>query len=272
MSIVNKLTPIIVAALCLLSWPAAALEQDAASLALVQKIVQAYGGAQQIERVVSLNADGLINAQVRGASGTYKRWLQRPRMLRVETSYPATSEARILNGDLAWRISDGNLMMGVTGPSRLAMIYQYKQLDLPYGLLKGSYNLRYAGAETVGSVATEAVEAWDDEGPAIRMNVDTANHFIVKVTGSIVFGGQTMTLAVEFSDFRPVDGTPLPFHINNYAGGTHISETIMTRYAINPAVNPALFVPHVKGRESALSHADELLAAVNSRVGTTTEP
>lgn len=272
MPFVNKVIKTAAAALWFLGLPVAALEQDAASLVLVQKVLKAYGGAQQIESVVSLNAEGLINAQLRHASGTYKRWFQRPRKLRVETSYASTSEARILNGDLAWRISDESLMMGVAGPGRLAMIYQYKQLDLPYELLKGSYNLRYAGAETVGSVATQAIEVWDDEGPAIRMNVDTTEHYIVKVTGSITSGAQTMTLSIEFSDFRLIDGTPLPFQINNYADGIHISETLMTRYGINPAVNPALFVPRVKGRDSALSRFDALLAAVRPSMSDTNEP
>lgn len=260
MPISNKLRQLTLIGLGFMSLPAVALERDAASLALVDKVVQAYGGAPQIERLVSLNADGLINAIVRNASGTYKRWFQRPRMLRVETVYPETTETRVLNGDLAWRFTGGNLMVGVEGPSRLAMIYQYKQLDLPYGLLKGSYNLRHVGTETVGSQATEVMDIWDDEGPNIRVNVDTTHHLIVKVTGQIAFGGQNMVLAAEFSDFRPVDGMPLPFHINNYAGGTAISETVITRYAVNPSVDPTLFVPRVKGRETALSGPAHLVA------------
>ncbi|PKO62378.1 MAG: hypothetical protein CVU24_04430 [Betaproteobacteria bacterium HGW-Betaproteobacteria-18] len=73
MPLINKLLRLTLVSLGLMSLPAVALEQDAASLALVDKVVQAYGGAPQIERLVSLNADGLINAIVRNASGTYKR-------------------------------------------------------------------------------------------------------------------------------------------------------------------------------------------------------
>ena len=264
MSLLNKLLQLTLISLGFLSLPAAALEKDAASLALVDKVVQAYGGPAQIEQMVSLNADGLINAIVRNASGTYKRWFQRPRMLRVETVYPETTETRVLNGELAWRITGGNMMVGVEGPSRQAMIYQYKQLDLPYGLLKGRYNLRHAGTETVANQATEAMEIWDEEGPNIRVNVDATTHLIVKVTGQIAFGSQTMVLAAEFSDFRPVDGTPMPFHMKNYAGSTTISETVITRYAINPTVDPTLFVPRVKGRESAMSEVANALVAVTA--------
>ncbi len=262
MPLLNKLLRLTLISLGFMSLPAAALEQDAASLALVEKVVQAYGGAAQIEQLVSLNADGLIAAIVRNASGSYKRWFQRPRMLRVETVYPGTTETRVLNGELAWRITGGNMMVGVEGPGRQAMIYQYKQLDLPYGLLKGRYNLRHVGTEIVANQSTEVMEIWDEEGPNIRVNVDQRTHLIVKVTGQITFGGQNMVLAAEFSDFRPVDGTPMPFHIKNYAGGNAISETVITRYAVNPTVDPTLFVPSVKGRESAL------LEATNARPAT----
>lgn len=261
MSQLIKLLRLALLGLGFMSLPATALEQDAASLALVDKVVLAYGGAPQIEQMVSLNADGLINAIVRNASGTYKRWFQRPRMLRVETVYPATSETRVLNGELAWRFTGGSLMTGVDGPGRLAMIYQYKQLDLPYGLLKGSYNLRHAGSETLGNQTTEVMDLWDDEGPTIRVNVDSTSHLIVKVTGQIEAGGHSMMLAAEFSDFRPVDGMLLPFHINNYAGGMAISETVITRYAVNPSGDPTLFVPRVKGREAAMSGSVNPLVA-----------
>lgn len=249
MSMIKKLLRLAVAVLLPVSLPVAAFEQDAASLDLVAKIVQAYGGAQQIERVVSLNAEGEINAFVRYARGSYKRFFQRPRMLRVDTSYPGISETRVFNGHLAWRINDQHVMRSDTGPSLQAMVYQYKQLDLPYGLLKGSYNLRYAGEEGVGSLMTQVMEVWDDEGPAMRVNVDTTTHVIVKVTGILKAGEKPMTLAAEFSDFRWVEGTPLPFRIHNFAADIAIGETVITRYAVNPPPNSELFVPRIKGRE-----------------------
>lgn len=254
---------VLVAALWL-SLPAVALEQDPPSLLLVDKVVQAYGGAAQIERVVAFNADGFINASLRQKGGSYKRWFKRPRMLRVETAYPDSTETRVLNGELAWRYSNNTPMQGVEGPSRLAMVYQYKQLDLPYGLLKGRYNLRHLGTELVGNMPTEVMALWDDEGPNIRVHIDSLSHYIVKVTGQIQFGPQTMVLGVEFSNFKLVDGTPLPFHIRNFVGGMPISETLISRYAINPTLDLELFVPHLKGREITLSEPGRILVATAS--------
>lgn len=252
MSMITKLLRLAVAFLLQVSLPVVAFEQDAASLDLVAKVVQAYGGERQIERVVSLNAEGEIDAFLRQSQGTYKRFFQRSRKLRVEISYPGNSETRVLNGQLAWRINDQHVMKGDYGPSLQAMVYQYKQLDLAYGLLKLSYNLRYVGEETVGGLVTQVMAAWDDEGPEMRVNVDPETHFIVKVTGILKAGEKTMSLAAEFSDFQWVDGTPLPFRIQNFAADIAISETVITRYAVNPPPDSALFVPHIKGREFAL--------------------
>ncbi len=261
----NPLARLVLLAFSLTSLPTLALEQDAPSLALVDQVVQAYGGAAQIERVVAFNADGFINASVRQKGGTYKRWFKRPRMLRVETAYPDRTETRVLNGQMAWRYSNDTPMQGVEGPSRLAMVYQYKQLDLPYGLLKGRYNLRHMGTELVGNVATEVMALSDDEGPNIRVHVDRLSHYIVKVTGQIQFGPQTMVLAAEFSDFKLVDGTPLPFHIHNFAGGVPISETLISRYAVNPTLDPERFVPHLKGRETTQAEPGRVVVATAGR-------
>ncbi len=249
-----------IAALCWSCLTVAALEQDPASQALVLKLVQAYGGAPAIEAMASLNAQGDIASLMRGERGTYKRWLARPRMLRVETAFPNSSETRILRGDKSWRSSPAKTMLVTTGLSHLATIYQYKQLDLPYGLLKGSYNLRHLGSEEMAGKATEVMEVWDDEGPTLRVNVNAADHLIARIAGQISFGGAATSLAVEFFDFRPVDGLQLPFRMNNFAGGAPLSQTIIQRYTSNPTPDASLFEPQVKGQASARFMTGGLLA------------
>jgi len=259
-----KLSPLILAVACLLNLPAVAAEQDKEALALVDRIVQAYGGAGAIERIVAVNAEGHINASMRNDHGTYKRWLQRPRKLRVEIAYQRGTESRILNGDQVWRSDGDGAAKSVSGPGYLAVVYQYKQLDLPCGLLKGSYRLRHAGKESVEGVETEVLEASDMEGPSMRINVDAASHYIVRVGGRIELGGAATELAAVFSDYRPVEGVPMPFRIRNYAGGMAVSETIIQRYSVNPSDDPALFAPPIMehhGRALSLVDRPSLPAA-----------
>lgn len=252
-----------------LGLPALAAEQDPESQALVERVVQAYGGAQAIDKVLALNAKGHIKSLMRRDVGSYQRWFARPRQLRVETVYAHSSETRILNGQTAWRSGPGGRLGEVSGMARLATIYQFKQLDLLHGLASRSVNLRHLGRETLGERQTEAMQVWDDEGPVMRVDVDTGTHFIVRVSAEFRDEGGSAILAIEFSEFRQVDGLPLPFKLDNFVAGMRISETVITHYAVNPPLAPTLFQPRVEGQGFAL--LDGAVAATPGGAGRVAE-
>lgn len=226
-----------------MTWCLPATGQETALQTLVDAVIQAHGGAEAIERVAAVRAEGEIHAFLRGGRGSYTRWLERPRRLRVETVYPRESETRILDGRQVWRGSGGQPPRPVAGQGHLAVVYQYKQLDLPFGLLKGAYRLRHFGRETLDGVDTEVLELTDEEGPPLRVNVDAASHLIARVAGTFTHGGMSMSLGIDFADYRPVAGVPLPHRMRNYAGGRAVSETVITRYELNPPTDPARFRP-----------------------------
>jgi hypothetical protein len=232
---------------CLLGQAARAGDTDPAVAILVGQIVQAHGGAVAIERVTALNAEGEIQSPLRNDHGAYKRWLQRPRLLRLDIAYQRGTESRILNGDQVWRSDGAAALKYLTGMSALAVIYQYKQLDLPYGLLKDAYRLSLAGEERVGDLETVVLEVRDAEGPPMRVNVDRTSQRIVRVSGRIESGSAAMELAVVFSDYRLVEGVPMPFRLQHFAGGMAVSDTVIARYSINPVQDEALFTPPIKG-------------------------
>jgi hypothetical protein len=211
---------------------------------LVTKIIAAYGGKGVIEGMKSVYAAGKIEAFMRRDRGTYEVCLKRPRKLRLDTKYRQSSETRILDGESGYRGMDGLPLSRATGASLLAMVYQYKHSDLPYGLLKGVYSISVKGKEDLNGKPVEVLHLTDSEGPPMDVYVDAHTFFIVKVTGYFtVAENRSTTLSAEFSDFRRVDGTVFPFRIANYAGGYRIAETKMSVYKINPPIPDSLFVP-----------------------------
>jgi outer membrane lipoprotein-sorting protein len=211
---------------------------------LVPKIIAAYGGKHAIERLKRVRASGTIEAFMRQDHGTYEIYFKRPRKLRVETKYQGSSETRILNGRRGYRGMDGFPLSRAEGDSLLAMVYQYKHFDLPYGLLKGAYSITSAGKEDLKGKPVEVLHLSDREGPPMDVYVDTHTFFIVKVTGYFTMTrGRSTALSTEFSDFRKVDGTVFPFRITNYAGGYKIAETTMKTYRINTTMPSSLFAP-----------------------------
>ncbi len=211
---------------------------------LVSKIVTAYGGKDVLEKLKSVYASGNIEAFMRQDHGTYEVFLKRPRKLRVETKYQNSSETRILNGDAGYREADGLPFSQVKGDSLLAMVYQYKHTDLPYGLLKNAYSIKIKGREDLNGKQVEVLHLTDSEGPPMDIYVDVRTFLIVKVTGYFEMpGGQSTALSAEFSDFRKVDGAVFPFRITNFASGFKIAETEMKTYKINPPMPDSLFKP-----------------------------
>jgi hypothetical protein len=210
---------------------------------ILVNVIEAYGGEKRIERVRSVYAEGEVNAIMRGDSGPYIRYLQRDRKLRVETRYQRSSEVRILNGESGWRTSKSGELKQVAGIRYLAMLYQFKQLDLPYGLMSGVYEIRDGGSETLKGMAVRTLELKDDDGPPMKIFIDTESFHIVKVVGYFTMGDRETTLAILFSDFKPVGGVAFPFHMINYGSGFKIGETVMKTYSLNREMDEALFTP-----------------------------
>jgi outer membrane lipoprotein-sorting protein len=210
---------------------------------LVPKIIAAYGGKEVLEGLKRVYAEGHIEALMRQDNGSYKVYLERPGKLRVEVKYQRSSETRILNGDSGYRGKDGSPLSRASGDSLLAMVYQYKHSDLPYGLLKGAYSISRKGEEDLNGRQVEVLHLTDREGPPMDIYVDTRTFLIVKVTGYFRMAGGSTALSAEFSDFRKVGGTVFPFRIANFAGGFKIAETVMKTYKINPPMADSLFAP-----------------------------
>jgi hypothetical protein len=219
-------------------------EQSDDANPLITKIIAAYGGKIAVERTTSISAVGNVNAFMRQDSGTYKLLFKRPRKLRVETKYQRSFEKRILIGNTGYRETDETPPAQVKGQRLLAMVYQYKHFDILYGLLSGSYLVSRKGKEDLHGNMVEVLHLADQEGPPMDVYIDDKTFFIVKVTGYVAMpDGRTADLSSEFSDFRKVADTMLPFKVANFAGGQKIAETIMKTYIINPEVPDSVFVP-----------------------------
>lgn len=221
---------------------AKAVDTNEQNDAVLAKMFAAYGGKDVIERTKRVYAEGDIVAYQRKQSGTYTRWFERGRKLRVETKYTLSSETRVLNGNRGWR-SDGGPLVEVTGYQYLAMVYQYKQLDLPYGMLKGKYSIVKSWKDRMDGRDVQVFVIDDNEGPAMRFCVDLGTYYIIRVEGAFEINGKTAMLGVTFSEFRKVDGYPLPYRAQNFGSGVSIGETNIRRYAVGPEMKSGLFRP-----------------------------
>jgi outer membrane lipoprotein-sorting protein len=210
--------------------------------ALIAQIIDAYGGKKKLSEVVSISAEGRITKRFPEDKGTYYRYMKRPGKLLVDIKYSESSEKRILNGNHGYRGTNGKVE-AVKGPPYDAMVYQYDQLDLPFGFLDRSLSVAALHKDKLNGADVDVLELKDREGYEIEIYVGARDHLVLKATGYFKIGRNETSLSAEFSDFRKVDGILLPFRITNYARDFKISETEITKYMINPDIPGSVFNP-----------------------------
>lgn len=209
----------------------------------IKEVIVAYGGEKALAGITSIYAKGSIETFMRGDRGVSTRYFKRPRKLRAELAYQKSSETRILNGFRGWRGSGGEPLREVHGPSYLAMAYQFKYLDLPFGFLDKGYKISYLGRENLRGGPVEVLLLADNEGTVMRVYIDAGTRLIAKVLGSFGAGPGGAELAAEFSDYRDVAGVKFPFRVTNYSGANKLADNLVTEIRINKEMPDALFQP-----------------------------
>ena len=223
---------------CSLHTPTAAQGGD-----IRNKIFDAYGGRERLSQISSIAAEGSITALIRGDHGVYRRALRRDGKLFVDIQYSQSRETRMLSGTRALRSVDGKLEE-VSGPSYLAMVYQYNELSMPFALIDDSFAVKDLGREPFAGGAVRVLRCTDHSGNTLDAFVNEESYRIVKTLGRFSVGNESTSLSSEFSDFRFFEGVLVPFRIVNYSGETRISETIIDDYLFNARLDDSMFDPH----------------------------
>lgn len=212
------------------------------NLELTANVINAYGGRQTIERLKAVYASGNIEAYMLQDRGVYERFFRRDRKLKIITTYARSSETRILNNKRGFRGADRPLEE-VHDHRLLAMIYHFKHLDMPYGLMTDAYAISSRRSAEFQGREVEILRLIDVEGPVMDIFIDRKTFYIVKVTGFFTVAGKTTELSAEFLDFRGVGNTVLPFRVVNYGSGQKIAETTITSYELYQDLPDTLFEP-----------------------------
>jgi hypothetical protein len=211
-------------------------------ISLTADIINAYGGRRAVENVRSVYMKGKIQAPAFNDKGTYVYYLKKGRKLRVNIRYTRSTEERILNGYRGYE-SAGAGFSRVLGDRYLGIVYQYRQVDLPYGLLNDTYRITYEGLTEINGRKARVLGLSSTEGPPMEIYVDAKSFFIIKISGLFSMGASIVTLSAELSDFRKVQGIMLPFKITNFAGDQKIAETVVERYQVNADIEDSIFRP-----------------------------
>jgi YHS domain-containing protein len=174
--------------------------------ALVEKAVEAAGGAQRIDRLKSYRESGSVQTQGRGGVSEVKTSLVRvfPGSYRQERVLPFGTLATVVTPAAAFYIAGRNTG-GLVDVQRDA--FEKSQKLTLLSILRA----RTSEGFTAAAAGGEAVEVWFD-GVSARLGVEPASGRVVSLTyrgrGP---GSEVGEITQTFSDFRAAGGLTLPF-------------------------------------------------------------
>ncbi len=192
--------------------------------ALIDSVIETYGGAPAVARTRAFRVEAEVTARLRGGAGQARRDVEAPHRLRVTIAYPSGTEVRILDGDRGWR-GDDHRLDRVTGLPKLAMEYQLLRSALPWALSHYRSLLEDRGTVPFGNGQVRLVALRPAPGLELLYGIDTANRRVLRVEGVLRHNGMAAPFATDYGDFRRIEGVLIPFLEENYASGQHTGTT-----------------------------------------------
>ncbi len=216
--------------------PGTALSGEAG--AVVQQVLDAYGGRGRIELLETLRSEGSIEVPSRDQSGTLVRHVGIPGRLRIEIRYPDYGEVRIARGNLGWVGSDDRNLRPTDGTFLGSMRLEAARLGLLSLLARGD-NVTLSAPDDEGR---SRVRIEVDPTLTLDLHIHPKSHLVERVVQQFA-GLDTLRLVVDLAEHRWVDGIRVPFREDLTVNGEHVSTYRMKSVVVDPRLPRDLFGP-----------------------------
>jgi hypothetical protein len=215
-------------ACCLAATLAADPQPIITAAGAVDRVVEAYGGADLWSEVDTIRQYGRVSPTMRSRGGSLVRELKRPDHLRVSIDYGNYQEEREVQGARGSR--DGE---PVEGPELQAMILQAARMDIPSILLSHRDGIRDHGLVKRGTLKVRRLELALPGELSLLLDVDPQSWRVLRSAGILRLpNGSPMSFETDYSDFRLVDGRLFAFREVSIAGGTITGETLLDEITV----------------------------------------
>lgn len=204
---------------------------------LLQQIIVAYGGEENLRKLNSHIQEWDVVALTRGSHGTDTRQVRVPDQLKVELSYPDRKETRVVNGEVGYYTYHRAPPRLASQPQKDAMRLQLMRLYSPLVLRDklGSLSLETQGEFRVITLFEQGVRA--------DYFINSATSRIEKVVGSLAMNGIEMQFRTEYSNFAFRDGVLVHLKENKFAGGVNTAVLQLRQIKLDADLEEADFIP-----------------------------
>lgn len=245
------------------AFPAFAQQLDAQGL--LDRNLEARGGAQALDAIKSIRFDGRIifpgdfelsYDEVRargGASGIQSR---------MEGSIQGLTYMQGYDGESAWRVNpfqgrrdaekmSADEVRSMADSSRIEGVLQAARSD-------GS-SVAYLGREDFDGTSAYKLRVKQKDGDEFVYLLDPDTFLEIKITETRKIRGAEQTSETELGDYEKVAGVYFPMSVENWQQGrpNQRQRVIIETAQANPAVNPALFAQPVGSARAGLGEAPD---------------
>jgi hypothetical protein len=219
-------------------------QSDALSEAL-ERMIAAYGGPENLQKLDSMIQEWDLLALTRNQRGSDKRSVRLPEQLKVELTYPDKQETRVLNGDSGYAIFDDRAPSVASAMQTSAMRLQLMRLYSPLTLRDKRDALEFSRS------GDYVVLTLSEQGLQTDYVVSPDTWYIVKVMGKLSVNGTAMRFVTEYSDHSMVDGVLVHHRENKWVGSMNTAVLRLQRITVDAEFDDDEFEP-VENRRDPL--------------------
>lgn len=204
---------------------------------ILDRLIHTYGGEDNLRKLDNMIQEWDLVALMGNRHGTDTRIVRAPNQLRVNLSYPAKFETRILDGNTGYVIFKDSPAKQVSGMQLDAMRLQLMRLYSPLMLRDKieSMNLTEQGE----LLALSLVE----NGLHVHYLVNKETWRIEKVAGSLMMKGNEIKFLTEYSDFKTVEGVLMHHKENKFASGVNTAMLQLRQITFPTDLDSSTFKP-----------------------------
>ena len=228
------------------AWKTATAEASAKGRALIEKAVEAAGGAARIDGLKSFQETGMATRRTRDGMAEMKNsltWVFPDRVRMERTFAPDMTLATVVTPGEAFFVMRGTNPMIDEQRSAFEKQFKRKLLAVLRARKSEGFKASAVGASKAGETSVEQVEVAFD-GLLLTLGIDPSTGRIL----SLAYrgrgpGGVFGEIVESFSDFRTVDGLRLPFKVTGTFNGEAdpLQSYRIESLVVNGDVSPALF-------------------------------
>ena len=205
---------------------------------IVNKYVDAIGGKDKLEQIKTVSITNTIQAM--GNEGPSTTKILNGKAFRMDYEINGQKTTQVYTDKGGWQI---NPFMGATSAQPLPEeMYKQSKGQMYFSPLY-NYAARGNKVELLGKDGNSyKLKITNDDSVETIAYVDATTYYLTKLTRQTNFMGQSMELAITFSNFKKSDfGITVPFTTEiNYGGQFAITSNI-TKIEFNTNIDPAIF-------------------------------